>query len=242
MNFQNEIILIASILVYFGALVGMFRVFGKYGIYTWTVICTIAANIEVMILVHAFGLDTTLGNVLFASSFLATDIMSEVFGKKDANRCVKIGIAANIIFICISQSWRLFVPADIPQEYGQMYEPIITVFKNTPRVMFSSLLAYVICEIYDVWAYHFIWSKTEKMTGDKRRFLWLRNNGSTLVSQLINTVAFNLLAFGGVFETKVMISNLIFGYSIFIVTSLCDTPFIYLARRIAEKSPEVLEK
>lgn len=235
MAFQNEIIMFASIFVFFGGLVALFRMFGKTGIYAWTVICTISANIEVLILVHAFGLDTTLGNVLFASSFLATDIMSEIFGKKEANKCVKIGIAANIIFIVISQSWFLYVPA----EGDSMATPIRTVFANTPRVMLASLFAYVLCEIFDVWAYHFIWSKTERKSGDRKKFLWLRNNGSTLLSQLINVVAFNLLAFVGVFPTQVLIEILIFGYLIFIATSLLDTPFLYLARKIAEKHPEL---
>lgn len=235
MAFQNEIIMFSSIFVFFGGLVALFRMFGKTGIYAWTVICTISANIEVLILVHAFGLDTTLGNVLFASSFLATDIMSEIFGKKEANKCVKIGIAANIIFIVISQSWFLYVPA----EGDSMATPIRTVFANTPRVMLASLFAYVLCEIFDVWAYHFIWSKTERKSGDRKKFLWLRNNGSTLLSQLINVVAFNLLAFVGVFPTQVLIEILIFGYLIFIATSLLDTPFLYLARKIAEKHPEV---
>jgi len=235
MNFQNEIIMLASVVVFFGGLVAMFRMFGKTGIYAWTVICTIAANIEVLILVHAFGLDTTLGNVLFASSFLATDIMSEIYGKKEANKCVKIGIAANVIFILISQSWFLYLPA----EGDTMATPIRTVFANTPRVMISSLIAYVVCEIYDVWAYHFIWTKTEKKFGDKKKYLWLRNNGSTLVSQLINVIVFNLLAFLGVFPSSVLIQILVFGYLIFIVTSIVDTPFLYLARKIAEKHPEL---
>ena len=235
MNFQNEIIMIASIFAFFGGLVAFFRLFGKHGIFAWTVICTIAANIEVLILVHAFGMDTTLGNVLFASSFLATDMMSEIYGKKEANKCVKIGIAANITFILISQSWFLYLPA----AGDSMAAPIRTVFANTPRVMLSSLFAYVVCEIYDVWAYHFIWSKTEKKSGDKKKFLWLRNNGSTLVSQLINVVTFNLLAFAGVFPANTIIQILIFGYLIFVVTSLVDTPFLYWARHIAEKHPEL---
>lgn len=234
MNFQNEIILIASIFVFFGGVVGFFKLFGKTGLYAWTVICTIAANIEVLILVHAFGLDTTLGNVLFASSFLATDIMSEIYGKKEANKCVWIGIAANITFIVISQSWFLYVPA----AGDSMAAPIRTVFANTPRVMLASLGAYAICEIYDVWAYHTIWAWTEKKFGSKKAYLWLRNNGSTLVSQLINVIVFNLAAFGGVFPKDVMIQVLIFGYLIFIVTSLLDTPFVYLARLVAEKRGE----
>lgn len=238
MNFQNEIILLASIFVFFGGVVGFFKFFGKTGLFAWTVICTIAANIEVLILVHAFGLDTTLGNVLFASSFLATDIMSEIYGKEDANKCVKIGIAANITFIIISQSWFLYVPAAT----DSMAEPIRTVFANTPRVMLSSLFAYAICEIYDVWAYHAIWSWTEKKFGSRKTYLWLRNNGSTLVSQLINVVVFNLAAFSGVFPKEVMIQVLVFGYLIFIVTSLMDTPFVYIARKIAFNRGEYIEK
>ena len=237
MYFQNEIILIASILVFFGGLVAFFRFFGKTGIYSWTVICTIAANIEVLILVHAFGLDTTLGNVLFASSFLATDIMSEVFGKKEASKCVKIGILTNITFIIISQSWFLYVPA----AGDTMAGPVRTVFTSTPREMLSSLAAYALCELYDVWAYHALWNWSEKKTGSHKARLWLRNNGSTLVSQLINVVVFNLAAFAGVFPAQTLVEVLIFGYAIFIVTSLADTPFVYLARWISEKYPQTIE-
>lgn len=236
MPFLNEILLLASVFVFFGGLVAFFRLFGKNGIFAWTVICTIAANIEVLILVHAYGMDTTLGNVIFASSFLATDIMSEIYGKKEANNCVKLGIAANITFILISQSWFLYVPA--PSD--TMAEPIRTVFSNTPRVMLSSLFAYAVCEIYDVWAYHHIWSWSEKKFGNKKAYLWLRNNGSTMVSQLINVLVFNLLAFAGVFPASVLVQILIFGYLIFLVTSILDTPFLYWARKIAEKHPELI--
>ena len=235
MPFQNEILHLASLVVFFGGLVAFFRFFGKQGIYAWTVICTIAANIEVLILVHAFGLDTTLGNVIFASSFLATDIMSEIFGKKEANRCVRIGILANITFILISQSWFLYIPA----EGDTMAGPIRTVFANTPRVMLSSLFAYAVCETFDVWAYHAWWNWSARKFGDRRRLLWLRNNGSTLVSQLINVVVFNLLAFAGVFPWDTLVEILTMGYVIFIVTSILDTPFMYLARHIAEKHPEL---
>ncbi len=235
MAFQNELVTLASVFAFFGGLVAFFRLFGKTGIFAWTVICTIAANIEVLILVHAFGMDTTLGNVIFASSFLATDMMSEIYGKKEANRCVRIGIAANIAFILISQSWFLYVPAEIDTMAG----PIRTVFSNTPRVMLASLFAYVVCELYDVWAYHFLWDLTEKRFGNRRAFLWLRNNGSTLVSQLINVVVFNLLAFVGVYDTPTIVQILIFGYATFIVTSLLDTPFLYWARHIADKHPGI---
>ena len=239
MSFQNELVTLASVFAFFGGLVAFFRLFGKAGIFAWTVICTIAANIEVLILVHAFGMDTTLGNVIFASSFLATDMMSELYGKKEANRCVKIGIAANIAFILISQSWFLYIPANVPPAEGNLAEPIRMVFKHTPRVMFASLAAYVVCEIYDVWAYHFIWRATERRGAGHRRFLWLRNNGSTLVSQLFNVLLFNIMAFAGVFPAETLRQVILEGYAIFVVTSLLDTPFLYWARHLADKHPEL---
>ncbi|WP_147615800.1 queuosine precursor transporter [Treponema pectinovorum] len=231
MLFQNEMILIASVFVYFGAVLLFFRLFAKTGLYMWTVICTIAANIEVLILVNAFGMEQTLGNVLFASSFLVTDIISEVYGKKKANKCVWLGIATNITFIAISQSWFLFIPS----ENDFMSASIKAVFSNTPRIMIASLVAYAISELYDVWAYHFLWNLTTKKTGDSKRFLWLRNNGSTLVSQLINIVIFNLLAFMFTYDAKTVISIILSGYAIYIATSLLDTPFLYLARKMSKK-------
>ena len=228
--------LLVSVFAFFGGLVAFFRLFGKDGIFAWTVICTIAANIEVLILVRAFGMDTTLGNVLFASSFLATDMMSEIYGRKEAGRCVAVGIAANVAFIVISQSWFLYAPA----EADTMAGPIRAVFANTPRVMLASLAAYIVCELYDVWAYHFIWRRTERVFGDRRRFLWLRNNGSTLTSQLVNVVVFNLLAFAGVFPPSVLAQVLVLGYAIFVATSLLDTPFLYWARTIAEKRGDAI--
>ncbi len=236
MQFQNELVLLASVPVLFGGLVAFFRLFGKGGLFAWTVICTIAANIEVLILVHAFGMDTTLGNVIFASSFLATDIVSELFGRKEANRCVKIGIAANIAFIVISQSWFLYAPA----ADDTMSAPIRTVFSNTPRIMLASLAAYVVCELHDVWAYHFLWRLTERRCGNRRAFLWVRNNGSTLVSQLINVVAFNLMAFSGFYAPNVLLQIIVQGYATFVATSLLDTPFLYWARSIADRHPELL--
>jgi hypothetical protein len=235
---RNEILSLASVPFFFGGLLLFFRLLGKTGLFAWTVLCTVAANIEVLILVHAFGLDTTLGNVIFASTFLATDIMGELRGKKEANRCVLAGIAANLAFIAISQSWFLYVPAA-----DDWASPAIrTVFAATPRIMLASLAAYVVCELHDVWAYHAIWAWTERRCGEKRAFLWLRNNGSTLASQLINVVLFNVLAFAGTYSTSTLLQIIVAGYAIFVATSLLDTPFLYLARRIADRHPELLAR
>jgi len=228
---MNEFLLIASLVAEFGAVLLAYRYFGKAGLFAMTAFCTIAANIEVMILVNAFGLEQTLGNVLFAASFIVTDILSENESREDANKAVNLGIFISVLFIIVSQSWMLYTPAE-----GDFVMPAIgDVFSNTPRVMLSSLLVYALTQKIDVWLYHFWWAFTTKKYGDSRRFLWLRNNGSTLISQLLNTVLFNFGAFYGVYELPVLISICAAGYAIYIVTSLCDTPVVYLARRIKEK-------
>ena len=183
---MNELILILSVIVIYGfALLGYF-LFGKSGLYALSGIATIFANIEVVIMIKAFGLEQTLGNVLFAVTFLITDILSECEGKKSANKAVIIGIFCSVFFLILSQSWFLYVPS----ESDWAMPSIRAVFENTPRMIMASLVVYAASQLFDVWLYHKWWAFTEKKFGDKRRFLWLRNNGSTLISQLINSLLF----------------------------------------------------
>lgn len=228
---KNEILLIVMLLVLYAAVLIWYRLFGENGLLCFTVFATIAANIEVLILVEAFGMEMTLGNILFACTFLITDILSEVAGRKMANRAVGIGIATSVLFIVVSQSWLLYQPSG----NDWAFPSIQAIFSNTPRLMIASLVVYAIVQMFDVWAYHKWWDFTTRRFGDARRFLWLRNNGSTLLSQFLNTLLFTFAAFLGVYDMPTLISIVISSYLIFIVTSLADTPVVYLARRIQEK-------
>ena len=100
---MNELLLIISLPLIYGAVVAAYRFFGKTGLYAWTVFATISANIEVLLLVDAFGVEQTLGNILFGSTFLVTDILSEKYGKKGAQVSVNLGVATSMAFIVISQ-------------------------------------------------------------------------------------------------------------------------------------------
>lgn len=224
----NEIILILSLLITYGAVLVLFHLFHEQGLFLWTIIATIAANIEVLIVVDAFGMEMTLGNILFASTFLVSDIASEIYGKKTAQKTVVLGITTSILFILISQSWLAYTPAASDWAAPAIQE----IFSNTPRTMLSSLLIYAFVQMFDVWIYHKWWDFTNRRFGDSRRFLWLRNNGSTLFSQLLNAVLFTWGAFYGMYETKTLVSIAASSYMIFIVTSLADTPFIYGARKM----------
>ncbi len=227
----NEALLVLSLLVTYGSVLLWYWLFDTQGLLCYTVFATIAANIEVLILVNAFGMEMTLGNILFASTFLVTDILSEVAGKKTAQKAVSIGVATSFLFIVISQSWMVYAPS--ANDWAA--PSIAAVFSNTPRMMLASLSVYAISQVFDVWVYHKWWAFTTKKFGDARRFLWLRNNGSTLLSQIVNTVLFSVFAFWGVYDTPTLVSIVWASYIIFIFTSLADTPALYLARYIKER-------
>ena len=137
---MNEFLLIISLIVIFAIVLLFFRLFGKTGLYCWTAFATIAANIEVLIVVNAFGMEQTLGNILFASTFLVTDLLSEFYGKEASEKAVKIGIACSLAFILISQSWLLYVPSESDFAMPHMQ----AIFSNTPRLMLTSFLVYAI--------------------------------------------------------------------------------------------------
>lgn len=230
----NELLLIFSVVFIYGMAVLGYALFGKAGLYCISAVATILANIEALILVNAFSMEQTLGNVLFAVTFLITDILSECEGKKAANKAVLTGILSSVFFLVLSQSWMLYNPS--PND--TIMPSIKAVFSNTPRMIFASLIVYAISQLFDVWLYHKWWKFTEKKFGDKRRFLWLRNNGSTLISQILNTALFTAFAFWGTYDFGTLVSIFLSSYVIYIFTSLLDTPAVYLARLIHDKKEQ----
>lgn len=196
-----------------------------------TAITTVLANIEVLIIVEGFGMEQTLGNVMFASTFLITDILSENEGKKSASRAVWIGVFSSLTMLAFTQYWLLYTPA----ETDWASEHIRAIFSTTPRMLFASFLAYVISQRFDVWLYHRFWDMTSRLTGSKMSLLWLRNNGATLISQVLNTLIFTFTAFYGWYDTESLIHIMLSSYLIFIVTSLLDTPVVYLGRLMKQK-------
>mgnify|MGYP000340980380 CR=1 FL=1 len=117
-----------------------YALFGKAGLYCISAVATILANIEALILVNAFSMEQTLGNVLFAVTFLITDILSECEGKKAANKAVLTGILSSVFFLVLSQSWMLYNPS--PND--TIMPSIKAVFSNTPRMIFC--ITYCICD------------------------------------------------------------------------------------------------
>lgn len=228
---KNEILLLGSVILIYGTVLAAYRLFGKIGLYVMTVIATVLANIEVLMLVDGFGMEQTLGNVMFASTYLVTDILSENEGKNSATKAVWLGVFTSAVMLLFTQYWLLYTPS--ANDWAS--EPIAQIFSTTPRLLIGSFLGYIVSQRLDVWLYHKWWDITTKKTGNTKCFLWLRNNGSTLISQIANTIIFTTISFYGMYNIKTFVSLMISSYVIYIFTSMLDTPAVYIARWIKNK-------
>ncbi|MDY0375560.1 MAG: queuosine precursor transporter [Desulfobacterium sp.] len=212
---------LAMLAVNFSFIIIIFRLFGKTGLYAWIPIAAIVANIQVIKLVEIMGITATLGNIVYASSFLVTDILSELYGKKEAKKAVYLGLFSLVAMTILMNMALVFTPA--PDDFSQ--ESLKNIFSFMPRIAGASLVAYFISQSHDVWAFEF-W-KNRSPSG---RHLWLRNNASTMVSQFIDSSLFTLLAFWGVFPTAALFEIFWTTYLLKWVVGVADTPFLYIAK------------
>ncbi len=161
------------------------------------------------------------GVIVYASTFLITDIIGEIYGKEYSKKAVITGFFANIIAvvaILIAINWT---PAPfLSNEFLNSFNKILGF---APRIVLASMIAYLISQTHDVYAFHFWKRKT------KGRHLWLRNNASTIVSQAIDTVVFITIAFYGLVANEVLLSMIFGQYVLKVFIALFDTPFIYIA-------------
>lgn len=218
---MNELLWLLMLVVCFGGILLTYRLFGRVGLYVWTAIAVIVANIQVVKFIEVFGMVATLGNIVYATSFLVTDILSENYGRRAANRAVAFGFLSLVALVVLMNVALLFAPdvADQAQPH------LVAIFTILPRIALASLLAYGVSQYHDVWAYH-LWKR--KFPGASR--IWLRNNLSTLVSQLIDSVVFSVVAFVGTVELRVLVQIVVTTYVIKVIVALADTPLVYIAR------------
>ena len=108
---MNNAILFGEIVVIFGLLLTCYRLFGKIGVMAWVGLATVLANIITAKNAEVFGLSTAIGSVMFASTFLATDILAENHGERDAKRAVYIGLFADVLLIISTQIALLYKPS-----------------------------------------------------------------------------------------------------------------------------------
>ena len=218
----NEIIWIIFAIANFTFFLLSYKFFGRMGIFLWIVLATILANIQVLTVVDLFGVEASLGNILYGTIFLGTDVLNEIYGKKEAKKAVLIGFAVMFITVIIMQIAILFTPNS--EDWAMPF--IKEIFGFLPIVFLASMSAFIVSQFVDIYVFSKI---KEKLPSTK--FLWLRNNGSTLVSQLIDTVIFVPIAFYYKDFSGILVLILT-TYFIKLIVALLDTPIIYIAKMI----------
>ncbi len=192
--------------------------------------CLVSANFISVKLCHLLGLVFPAGVIAYSITFTVTDIISDVYGRKASSYAVWAGFIANIAMtIMVLGGWAL--PALAPQ-YQQKYSVLLL----TPRIVVASMIAYLISQNHDVLAFHFWKALT------RGKYLWLRNNASTAVSQFIDTCTFITLAFYGVVPTQLLMNMIIDQYLIKLLIAVCDTPFVYIGVKVISKRESTLRE
>lgn len=218
---MNIVLGIISIIATFSIVVCMEKVFKKEGLYVWISIATIMANIFVCKSIDILGLTASLGNVMFASIFLATDILSEKYDVKDSRKAVILAIVSQMIFIMATT----LTVSYIPSETDLSNESMKTLFSINARVSISSIVMFGVSNMLDIYLF-------EKL---KRKFpkqLWLRNNVSTIISNCLENYFFVFFAFVGIYDYNTILSIATTTSILEIIIAICDTPFMYISKKL----------
>lgn len=180
----------------------------------------LVANIVGGKVVSIIGLTVPAAVVSYAITFLCTDIINELWGKKEANKTVKLGLVIQLFSLALILVAIALPPAEFALDYNNMFK---IVLGQNVRMVVASLIAYTISQANDVYLFNYLRKVTE---GDHK---WLRNNISTMISQVIDTAIFITIAFYG--QVPNLLWMIISQYIIKWILALLDTPFFYYFTR-----------
>lgn len=190
------------------------------------------ANILACKIITIGGLVLPAAIILYPLTFLFTDVVAEIEGKKSAGDLVMVGFYMSLFMVLVILAGKILPPAG----FWKHQEAYTIILGSTPRIVMASMIAYIISQRHDVWAFH--WWK--KKTGG--RHLWLRNNLSTIVSQLIDSVLFITIAFWGVFPPAAIGMMILSQYFVKIGIALLDTPICYILVRFYGSNREQVQR
>lgn len=220
----NNIFWFFFAVINFSLIILAYKLFGKIGLFTWIAIGTFVANIQVIKFVDLFGFKAaTLGNIMYGTIFLATDVLSEKYTKKEAQKSVYLGF-----FILISMTLIMQLALRFKPSVDDFIQPHLeAIFDFVPRIVLGSLIAYITSQLLDIYLFDRI---KAKLPSDKH--LWIRNNVATITSQLLDSIIFVIIAFIGTVTKDVLISIILSTFVIKVIVAILDTPFLYLAKKV----------
>jgi uncharacterized integral membrane protein (TIGR00697 family) len=191
---------------------------GKSTVVAMVVVNLILVSTFGSMLITVFGFTTNAGNVFYACTFFALNLLNEHFGKKSAFNGIWTGFMGLILFVILGQLTIRYIVPD-----NSVNTSIQTLFNLVPRISFASMLSYLIVQYFNAWLY----DRLHQQYG--RKMLWLRNNLSTLIAEAFDSIIFFTIAFIGVLSTSDLVQSIILGFILKSAVSLCSTPFMYLS-------------
>ncbi|MEM8914805.1 MAG: queuosine precursor transporter [Pseudomonadota bacterium] len=234
-----EAIWVLLLVVCFSAILIAARTMGAAGLYAYIAVAIIGANLQVLkpVQFNVFVDPVALGTILFASSYLCTDILAEIYGRDAARKGVWIGFSAFLFWTVLGILTLGFQPLDAASAGSELawavpnHDAIATLFTPAPVFFVAGMTAYLISQFHDIWLYRLV----GRLTGG--RHLWLRNNVSTVISAVIDNTVFSLLAWIVLapepLALKTVIMTYILGTLVLrLIVALLDTPFLYAARAV----------
>ena len=241
-NQNTEVVWFMMLILCFLSILVFLRLFGYVGLYVYSAIAIIAANIQVLkqanfnffssinekIIPFYEPSPIALGTILFASTFLCTDILSEYYGKDKARKNVLIGFCSFFLMTILMLVTIGIQPAE-DEWVSMVQESLAILFTPMTSIFVASMIAYLISQYFDIWFFSYL------KTVSSNKLLWLRNNVSTAVSSLIDNTIFSIFAWiilnPNPFPLSDVIMTFILGvYLLRVFIAILDTPFIYLAK------------
>ena len=241
-NQNTEVVWFLMLILCFLSILVFLRLFGYVGLYVYSAIAIIAANIQVLkqanfnffssinekIIPFYEPSPIALGTILFASTFLCTDILSEYYGKEKARKNVLIGFCSFFLMTILMLITIGIKPAE-DEWVSMVQESLAILFTPMTSIFVASMIAYLISQYFDIWFFSYL------KTVSSNKLLWLRNNVSTAVSSLIDNTIFSIFAWiilnPNPFPLSDVIMTFILGvYLLRVFIAILDTPFIYLAK------------
>lgn len=217
---MNELLCVVTLIISFSLVILSYKFMGKTGLFLWIAIATIVSNIQTVKIVNVFGVESSLGTILYGSTFLATDILNLKYGKKEAKKTILIGFFTMVVMTTFMSLCLKYTPST--NDFAQ--ESLLTIFTVNIRITIASLIAFVISQFIDTILFQKLHKKYNK--------LWLSNNVSTMICQIIDTIIFCMITYYGLIDVKVIFQIIISMYMFKFIIALCDTPYIYIANKI----------
>ncbi|WP_248547838.1 queuosine precursor transporter [Paenibacillus odorifer] len=225
------------VIVNFSFFLLCYRLFGKSGMYAWVGIATVIANIQVAkTIAMPFDIVMTLGNTMYVTLYMTSDLLNEKYGRAEARKAVWFGFFTLLMTTVIMQMVLVFKP----QETDIAQSSLETIFGLMPRLALGSLTAYFISQFLDVRLYS--WIRKYYSTSSQ---LWIRSNGSTMISSFVDTLIFCTIAFAGLYDWNVWLEILLTTYLAKFLLTAVSTPILYIARTFTfaeEGSPSSVQK